>query len=81
MPFGNRKKNILEDLSSSVLSKLKKISPLGKPENYFLGLFQSLKLRNSVGKILAISLKLNFTPNTLGGNGLNSPTIKALAEK
>ena len=28
MPFGNRKKNILEDLFSSVLSNLKNITPL-----------------------------------------------------
>jgi len=32
MPFGNRKKNVLEDLPSSVLSLFKKISPLWKPE-------------------------------------------------
>jgi len=32
---------------------------------------QSLKLRNLMGKILRISLKLNFSPNTLGGYGLN----------
>jgi len=47
------------------------MSPLWKHEiqlfiiNYF-GIFQSLKLRILVEKILPISLKLNFTPNTLG---------------
>jgi len=30
-----------------------------------LGIFQSLKLRILMGKILSISLQLNFTPNTL----------------
>jgi len=35
-----------------------------------LGIFQSLKLRISMEKILAISLKLNFTPNNLGCYGL-----------
>jgi len=37
----------------------------------YLGIFQSLKLRILMGKILSISLKLNFTPNTLGCYGLN----------
>jgi len=50
---------------SSVLSQFKKISPLWKPEIY-LGIFQSLKLRILMERILSISLKLNFTPNTLG---------------
>jgi len=31
-----------------------------------LGTFQSLKLRILVEKLLSISLKLNFTANTLG---------------
>ena len=36
-----------------------------------LGIFQSLKLRILMEKIFSISLKLNFTPNTLGGHGLS----------
>ena len=32
MPIGNRKKSIPEDLLSLVLSQIKKISPLWKPE-------------------------------------------------
>jgi len=70
MPFGNRKKNILEELFSSVLPKFKKFHP---PENLkfnYLDIFQSFKLRISMGKILTISLKLNFTPNSLGCYGL-----------
>jgi len=39
-----------------------------------LGIFQSLKLRNLMGKILRIALKLNFTPNTLG-YGLTSTVL------
>jgi len=36
-----------------------------------LGIFQSLKLRISIEKILLIYLKLHFTPNTLGCYGLS----------
>jgi len=35
-----------------------------------LGIFQCLKLRNLTSKILRISPKLNFTPDTLGCYGL-----------
>jgi len=31
-----------------------------------MGLYQSLKLPNLMGKIIPISLKLNFFPNALG---------------
>jgi len=68
MPFGNRK-NILEDLFCSVLSQLKKYHPYENLKFNNLGIFQSLKLRNVMRKILQISLKLNFTPNTLGCYG------------
>jgi len=51
MPFGNRKKNILEYLFSSALSQLKKHYPSGNLKFYNLGIFQSLKLRILVGKI------------------------------
>jgi len=61
MPFGNRKKNILEDFFSSVLSNLKNITPLETPKFDNLGISQILKLRNLMGKILRISLKLNLT--------------------
>jgi len=44
MPFGNRKKNILEDLFSSVLSQFKKHRPSGNLKFSYLGFFQSLKL-------------------------------------
>jgi len=70
MPFGKRKK-ILEDLFSSVLSQFKNFHPSGNPKFDNLGIFQSLKLRNFMGKVPRISLKLNFTPNTLGCYGLN----------
>ena len=71
MPFGNRKKNILNDLFSSVLSLFKLYHPSGNLKFNYLGIFQSLKLCISMGKILLISLKLNFTPNTVGCYGLN----------
>jgi len=58
---------MLEDLFSSVLSKfLKKYHPSGNLKINNLGIFQSLKFRILMEKILPISLKLNFTPNTLG---------------
>jgi len=53
------------------LSQFKKYLLSGNLLFNHLGIFQSLKLRISVGKILPISLKLNFTPNTLGCHGLN----------
>jgi len=67
MPFGNRKKNIFEYLFSSVLLQLKKYHHPGNLKLNNLGISQSLKLRNSMGKILRISLELiKFTRNTLG---------------
>jgi len=66
MPFGNRKKNTLEDLFSPVLSQFEKYHPLGNPNFNYLGILQSLELRVSMEKVLLISPKLNFTPNTLG---------------
>jgi len=71
MPFGNRKKNTLEDLFRSVLSQFKKYRPSGNLKFNYLGIFQSSKLRILMGKILTISLKVNFTINTLGWYGLN----------
>jgi len=52
MPFGNKnkKKNILEGLFSSALSKFKKYHPSGNLKSNNLGIFKSLKLRNSMGK-------------------------------
>jgi len=70
MPFGNKIKFILEDLSRSVLSQFKKYQPSGNLKFNNLGIFQSLKLRISMGKMLPISLKLKFTPNTMGYYGL-----------
>ena len=71
MLFGNRKKNILEDLLSSVLSKFKKYHRSGKLKFNSLGILQSLKLRRPKWKkILRKCLRINFSPNTLGGYGL-----------
>jgi len=50
MPFGNRKKNILEDPFSLVLSQFKKYHPSGNLNFYNLGILKSLKLRILVKK-------------------------------
>ena len=65
MPHGKK-----SDLFSSVLSKLSKYHPSGNLKFNYLGIFQSLKFRILMEKIPPISLKLNFTPNTLGCYGL-----------
>jgi len=69
MPFGNRK-FILQDFSSSVSLRFKKYYPSGNLKLSYLGIFQTLKLRISMKKILTISLKLSFTTDTLGCYGL-----------
>jgi len=56
MLFGNRKKNIIDDLFSLALSHFKKYHPSGNLKFDNLGIFQCLKLR-LMGKILQISLK------------------------
>jgi len=66
MPFGNGKKNILEDLFSSVFSQFQKYRPSGHLKFNNLGIFQSFKFCILMEKILPISLKLNFTSNTMG---------------
>jgi len=48
------------------LSQFKKYQPSGNLKFHNLGISQSLKLRNLMGKVLRISLKRNFTPNSLG---------------
>jgi len=74
MPFGNRK-NIFDDLFSSVILKFRKYHPSGNLEFHKLGIFQSLKLRNLMGRILQISLKLNVTSNTLGCNEVTAQHV------
>jgi len=64
-------KNILEDPLSSVLSQFKKYHPYGNLKFNNLSIFQNLKFRILTEKNLRISLKLNFTPNTLGCYELN----------
>jgi len=51
-----------EDFFSLVLAQFKKYHPSGNLNFNYLGIFQSLKLRISMNKILSISLKQNFTP-------------------
>jgi len=70
MPFENRT-IILEDLFSSILSQFRKHQPSGNVKlNILRHISQSLKFRILMEKILAISLKQNFTPNPLGCYGL-----------
>jgi len=64
-------KFILEDLFSSILSQSKNYNPSRNLKFNYSGIFQSLKLRILMGKILSIALQLNFTPNTLGCYGLS----------
>jgi len=69
MLFGVRKKNSLEDLFG-LCHNLKKYHASGNLNFNNPGIFQSLKSRILWKKILPISLKLNFTPNTLTCFGL-----------
>jgi len=62
--------SILEDHFSSILSQFKKYHPSENLKFNYLGIFQSFKVRILMEKILLISLKVNFTPNTLGCYGL-----------
>jgi len=50
MPFGNRKKILLEDLFSSVLSRFKKYYLSGNLKFNDLGNFHSFKLRTLMEK-------------------------------
>jgi len=65
----------LEDLFSSVLSQFKKYHPSGNRKFNNLGIFQSLKLRNLMGKIHRNSLKPNFTPGKGNGTGKSSDRV------
>jgi len=65
-----QRKNILEDPSSSELSTLKKYHPSWNLKFNNLGISKSLMFRILMGTIVPISLKLNFTPNTLDCYGL-----------
>jgi len=51
------------------------ITFLGNLKSINLDIFQILKLRILMEKNLPISLKLNFTPNTLGCYGLKMKTF------
>jgi len=66
MPFVKQKKNILEDLFTLVVLHFKKHHPSGNLKFNSSDIFQTLILRILIEKILPISLKLNFTLNTLG---------------
>jgi len=50
MPFGNRQKNIFEDLFSPVLLQLKKYHPLENLKFNNLSIFENLRLRILVEK-------------------------------
>jgi len=60
MPFGNRKKNSLEDLFSSVLPQFKKYHPPGNLKFNNLGILQSLKLSILIEKNPSNFSQANF---------------------
>jgi len=63
MPFGNRNICFTGSFQFSIVA-IKKISPLWKPEIYLYRPFPKLKIAHLI--FFSISLKLDFTPNTLG---------------
>jgi len=71
MPFANRKKYFRGSFQLKIVT-IKKYHLTGNLKFNNLGIFQRLKLRISMEKILPTSLKLNFTQNTLDGYGLNT---------
>ena len=73
MQFGNRKFCFRGSFQFNTVT-IHKISPLWNLKFDYLGIFQSLKLRILMEKILSISQKLNFAPNTLDCYGLIQPS-------
>jgi len=71
----------LEDLFSSVFLQFKKYHPSGNLNFNNLSIFQSLKFCILMEKILPISLKLNFTPNTFGCYGLTLVVMEVIDAK
>jgi len=65
MPLSNRKKYFRGSFQFSIVT-VQKYHPCGNLKFNYLGIFQTLKLRILMGRILSTSLKLNVTPNTLG---------------
>jgi len=65
MPFGNGQIYFRGSFHFSIVKIKKKYHPSENLKLNNLGIFQSFKLRNIIEKILQISLKLNFTSNTL----------------
>jgi len=88
MLFGNRKKYLRRSRQFSherrgallswfsIVTIFKNITPHRNLKFDNLGFFYSLKLRNLMRKILRISLKLNFTSNTLGCYGLRKHVLR-----
>jgi len=70
MPFGKRKKYSRGWFQISIVIHFKKYHPSENLKFNNLGIFRSLKLPVLMGKILSISLKLNFFPNSSGCYGL-----------
>ena len=71
MPFGYKikKKSFIR---LNIVTIYKRYHPSGNVKFNYFGIFQSLKLRILMEKLLSISLKLNFTTNNLGCYGLES---------
>jgi len=71
MPFGNRKKILQKIFAVQYCHNLKKYHPSGNLKFINSGTSQSLKFPILMETTLPISLKLNFTLNTLGCYGLS----------
>ena len=59
---------------------MKKYHPSGNLKCNYLSISQSLKLGILMEKILSISLKLNFNPNTLGCYGLVNSDVSQVGD-
>jgi len=79
MPFGNRKNYFRGSFEFKIVRIKEKYHPSGNMKFNNLGIFQSSKLRMFMEKILSMSLKLNFTPNTLGCYGLIRAVISLIS--
>jgi len=66
MPFGNQQKYFRGSFQFSIVTIQKKYHLPGNLKFNNLSIFQNLKWRLLMEKDLPISLKLNFTPNTVG---------------
>jgi len=75
MPIGNEKNHFKGSFRLSILSQFQKYHLSENRKFNNLGILQISKLRVLEEKILPISIKLNFTPNTFGCYGLGEVNL------